>query len=1297
MTETLRLTLLGGLHIAHGETELEGAGSEQFDGVYPERDRMAHYRPVEGFVSRKAQALLVYLAVTGRAHFRDALAGLLWGESPEERAAGNLRVVLSNLRRLVPDHVIITRRTVEFNRESDCWIDVVEFESKMQEARGRKRADTSCVLQLATCLRLYQGDFLDGFYVRGAPDFEEWLLVERERLRQTVLQSLHCLVQHHVARGEYVAGIECVTRLLALDPWREEAHRELMRLLALSGQRSAALAQYEKCRHLLEAELGLEPLEETTALYQWLVDWGTGRLADWETGELVDWVISLPFRGRGDEHAQLVTWWEAALRQDSRQAQLALVEGEAGVGKTRLVEEAARYAEAQGAVVLRGRCYEFGGSVPYQPIAEALRTQIANNELRIANLGDVWLAELARLLPEVREMRPDLPSPIRGSGEAARQRLFEAVLRFLKQVASDASCLLFLDDLHWANQSTLDLLHYLVRQLSGAPVWIVGTYRPEEVSLSHPLTRLRQGLSRDHLVSRLILEPLSSKSVEEIACSLVGEEEGAAFGALLYQESEGNPFILVETVNDLQEQGVLRGEEGEHWQWSGPPAAKVLPACVWDVVLQRVGRLSEPAQRLLTLAAVIGRQFNGPLLQAAAGQDVDAVDESLDEWLTRRLVRQYPASSIQQTVSSLQYDFNHDKIRTAVYHAAGEVRRRMLHRRVGEALEQLFPGQTAEQVGLLAHHWEQAGEPEKAGGYLLRAGDRARLLYAHEEAIDYYRRALAYLKEQGQHEQAARTLMKLGLTYHNAFDFRQARRAYDEGFALWQRAGATQSVIPSSPAPHPLRVRWLEPTTLDPAMAPDAHTDCLMTHLFSGLVELTSEMDIVPDVAQTWEVSAGGRRFVFHLRDDVRWSDGTPVTAEDFEYAWKRVLAPATESPAASFLYDIKGGRAFHQAEGRREDVGVRALDDLTLLVELERPVGYLLQLLCHVSWYPVPRHTVEMHGAAWTEVGNLVTNGPFRLAAWKRGESLLLARNPTYHDWPRVRGNVQQVNLFPLRDWSARLQMYEADGLDVLGITFFPPAERDNARQQHIGEYISSLRLETHFLAFDVCRPPFDDVRVRRAFALATDRETLADVVMRGYVAPATGGLLPPGMPGHSPGIALPYDPQQARRLLAEAGYPGGRGFPVVDALGFRAAESRSEYLQAHWRENLGIEITWETVEWAEFLDRLGNETPHLTSLGWVADYPDPDSFLRVSRARSWAGWQNATYDRLVKEAGQVMCQGERMKLYRQADRILVEEAPILPLIYERDHLLVKPWVSRYPLSAIKPSFWKDVVIELH
>ena len=373
-----------------------------------------------------------------------------------------------------------------------------------------------------------------------------------------------------------------------------------------------------------------------------------------------NWETSLPFVGRGDEHAQLVAWWERARRGEGG---LALVEGEAGVGKTRLVEEVARYAEAQGAVVLRGRCYEFGGGVPYQPIAEALRSildigystpnpqsPISNIQSPISNLEPVWLAELSRLLPELRQRWSDLPEPVQVSGEAARQRLFEAVARFL--LISHFSFLIFLDDLHWADQSTLDLLHYLVRQLSDAPVWIVGTYRPEEVSLSHPLTRLRQGLSRDHLVDRLVLEPLSTEAVGEIARSLVGEEEGGTLGAFLYHESEGNPFILAETVSDLHEQGTLRSGEAGRWQWAGPPAAGVLPAGVRDVVLQRVGRLSEPAQRLLTLAAVIGRHFDAPLLLAAAGRDVKVVDESLDEWLRRRLVQPHPTSNLQPPASN---------------------------------------------------------------------------------------------------------------------------------------------------------------------------------------------------------------------------------------------------------------------------------------------------------------------------------------------------------------------------------------------------------------------------------------------------------------------------------------------------------------------------------------------------------------------------------------------------------------------------------------------------------------------
>ncbi len=214
----------------------------------------------------------------------------------------------------------------------------------------------------------------------------------------------------------------------------------------------------------------------------------------------------------------------------------------------------------------------------------------------------------------------------------------------------------------------------------------------------------------------------------------------------------------------------------------------------------------------------------------------------------------------------------------------------------------------------------------------------------------------------------------------------------------------------------------------------------------------------------------------------------------------------------------------------------------------------------------------------------------------------------------------------------------------------------------------------------------------------MAADKETLANVVLRGYVSPATGGFVLPGMPGHSAGIALLYDPDQARQLLAEAGYPDGDGFPVVEALMPHGAIAfQSEYLQAQWRENLGVEITREAMEYGMLVDRLEKEPPHMFFLGWVADYPDPDNFLRASPVRRYTGWQNAAYDGLVEEARRATDQEERMRLYQQADRILVEEAAVVPLLYRRYHLLVKPWVKKFPTSPMKMLFWKDVIIEPH
>jgi ABC-type transport system substrate-binding protein len=273
---------------------------------------------------------------------------------------------------------------------------------------------------------------------------------------------------------------------------------------------------------------------------------------------------------------------------------------------------------------------------------------------------------------------------------------------------------------------------------------------------------------------------------------------------------------------------------------------------------------------------------------------------------------------------------------------------------------------------------------------------------------------------------------------------------------------------------------------------------------------------------------------------------------------------------------------------------------------------------------------------------------------------------------------------------------MYEADDLDLLAIHGFPSAEFHRARRRHPDEYVSIPELCTHAVAFAVSQPPFDDVRVRRAFVLATDREASAGPMSGGALFPAAGGVIPPGMPGHSPGIGLPYNPEQARRLLARAGYPGGSGFPAVQLIVWSERMPLAEHLQAQWRENLGTEVMWEADEFETYFDRIERASPHAFLWSWAADYPDPDNFLRVGLRCPDAGWHNEAYDMLVEEARGITDQGKRMKLYRQADSILVKDAAVLPLTYSRAHFLVKPW-AKVPMSSIYSQFWKDVILEPH
>ncbi len=1009
---------------------------------------------------------------------------------------------------------------------------------------------------------------------------------------------------------------------------------------------------------------------------------------------------------------------EAVVRLQGGEGGIVTLVGEAGLGKSRLVAELREQTLAkvrqpsQGWVQwVEGRCLSYGVSIAYLLWLDVLRGLLGVT-LKDPPLAvrDVLREQVQSLCPERfddvypylgRLMSLSLEAEYEATmrdleGESLKSGVFRAVETFIGSAAREQPLVVICEDLHWADPTSLELLEQLLALTERVPLLLLCVLRPER---EHGCWRVGETAARlyRHRYTGLWLKPLSAAESETLVGNLLRVEDlPQRLRERILDHAEGNPFYVEEIIRSLMDsEAIARDEATGRWRAARDVTDIAIPDTLHGVLMARIDRLQEETKRVLQMAAVIGRIFPYRVL-AAIAQEERAGPELNRRELDGHLLTLQREGMIRERTRALelQYIFKHHLTQEAAYNGLLKKKRRIFHRQVAEALERLFPDRIEEQVGLLAHHWERAEEPEKATEYLLRAGDQARAAYAHQEAIDYYRRALAFLKEQGEHGRAARTLMKLGLTYHTAFDFQRSRQAYEEGFALWQRAGETREGTPPPPAPHALRVAWYDLPTLDWIMAGESVSANVLSQLFSGLVELSPELDVVPSVAQTWEVSEGGRKYVFHLRKGARWSDGVPLTAGDFEYAWKRVLDPATGSPIANVLYDIKGARAFHQGEVSDPDqVGVQAFDERTLVVELERPTGYFLQLLVIIG--PVPQHAIEARGEAWAEVGKIVTNGPFRLEAWQRAESMILLRNPEYHG--RFTGNVQRVELCLLPDPAAKLARYEAGELDILDLQQLPPLERDRARQRHAGEYISAPRLVTLHAEFNVRQPPFDDPRVRRAFALTTDQETLAEVVMRGYVAPATGGFVPPEMPGHSPGIGLPYDPEQARRLLAEAGYPDGRGFPAVDLMGSHGFHFIRKHLQSQWQERLGVRVSWELLEQATSSDRLNRRPPHIFLWGWTAGYPDPDNFLRVSTAWRLTHWQNETYDGFVESARCVVDVEERMRMYRRADRLLIEAAVIVPLAYGRRHILVKPWVKRFPTSAIRTWFWKDVIIEPH
>jgi ABC-type oligopeptide transport system substrate-binding subunit/class 3 adenylate cyclase len=1008
--------------------------------------------------------------------------------------------------------------------------------------------------------------------------------------------------------------------------------------------------------------------------------------------------LSSPLVGRGRELAGLRERLDALL---DGHGQIVTVIGEAGIGKSRLVEEARREGSGRDGEFhwIEGRALSYGQTLSFWSISQLLYSDLGlsdgDAEVKVQaalkrRLKALFGEQDIELLPYLAQLlgvglEGELAERVRLlDGETLKRQSLLCICRYFQQLAEKQPTIAVFEDLHWADASSLEALEALLAVTDRAPLMLLLLSRLER---EHGSWRIKVKAETDfsHRTTEILLKPLSPTEQNQLVDNLLAIADlPDPVRRLILERAEGNPFYLEEIVRSLiDQQAIVR--EGAKWRATRDLINITIPETLEGVLLARIDRLQEDVRRTLQMASVIGKSFLYRLLEAIATAEQE-LHQHLAQLQRVDLVRE------KTRLPELEYMFKHSLTQEAAYNSLLLERRREFHRQVGEALERLFMERKEQYLGLLAHHFESAGEHAKAVGYLIQAGDRARLTDEHSEAIGYYQRALRLLEDLQDDARAAQVWLKLGLIYHANFQFKEAHQANEKAFALQQKAKPEEQPAHDA-SPHPLRLGFYgRHVTLDPGRAGWSQDYAVISHLFSGLAEINEELDVIPAVARSWQVLDEGKRYIFHLRNDVAWTDGSPVTARDFEWAWKRNLDPALHSGTAQFLYDMTGARDYHQGKNQDPDsVGVRALDAHTLEVRLLEPVAYFPFIVTLPITYPLPRAAIERFGEAWWQTSHLVSNGAYRLREFDPQHGGLMERNPGYYG--AFPGNTEQVEWTTFTDRTEQFSIYLQDRLDLL---FFVKGELPDHFPQE--DSYETQALGVGFLVFPLTTPPFDDLRVRKAFALSLNRQGFFDQF---GLAIVRGGLVPPGMPGHSPDIGLPFDVDLARRLMVEAGYPEGKGFPAVKGLA-PGARARLAELTRQWRESLGVEISFEVVDPGALTEWKQEHSADAVVLnGWTADYPDPNNFLRQSDAISQLhrlGWQDANFDRVVEEASRTPDRAKRMAMYRQADRLLVaEQVLVLPLFYSVESELVKPWVKKQRSNLLGYVRFQQIIINEH
>jgi DNA-binding SARP family transcriptional activator len=712
--EPLRIHLLGGFLLEQGR------------------------RTLPPIPSRAARSLFAYLAVNrDRRHTRDLLAGLFWPDLPEAKARRRLSQALWQVQDVLAEtsggepYLLTTTDAVVFNAAAPYWLDVEQFEHALDAVEGVEQLEQQerwlALDQLRAAVEMYRGDFLAGFY-------DDWVTFEQERLRERYLNALTILVDLLAGAGDNQQALAYARRLTNHDPLRETAHRAAIRLYFLLGRVNDALQQYERCRAVLSDELGTEPSPETQALYERIVRYRENDLEPVGAARSAQSPLfrrdgAVPFVGRRDERAILVDRIELALRS---QGGVVLVEGDPGVGKTRLVREVCDDARWRGFDVLWARCHGNHVARPYAPLADALGAALT--PLRAQQLAQrlepIWLQSLAQIERRLAEWIPDLPEgPALRPGEE-QERIREALLRAILALGRNAPLLLVVDDVQWADSETLDVLRALAAHLDGSRVLVCLTARKEESRDRDEVWDTLRDIDRMCGRGRLLVGPFTVFELGELVRRSLGVATvPPRFCARLLDDTGGNALFALETLRALRDQGRLDASVAEIGDLDQLAAGEQLPITpdVRKVVTTRVAALSDDETAVVELTALRGAEIDVETLEYATELPLSALLDAIDGLLARGLLVE----------SDGGYVFHHEQVRSVVEGSIRESALPEMHRRLASALSRTRP----DDVEALARHYGEAGVAEVAVRYLAEAGHRALDLHAYRSALHSFERA----------------------------------------------------------------------------------------------------------------------------------------------------------------------------------------------------------------------------------------------------------------------------------------------------------------------------------------------------------------------------------------------------------------------------------------------------------------------------------------------------------------------------------------------------------------------------